>query len=80
MTLSISGELFETIPWRNSQIGQRVSRIKYEELPQSLPVNALREFPRTLAIENPFGLRVLEAPNHRLIITHDVNNVKRYVA
>ena len=43
-------------------------------------MNALRELSRTFTTEDSLGLWVFEAPNHSTIITHSVNNVKRYVS
>jgi hypothetical protein len=43
LTLPISGELLEAIPGWNSQVAQRIGRVKYEELLQRRPANILRE-------------------------------------
>ena len=79
LAFSVPRQLFEPIPGRDSQIRQGVGRVKHQELPQRRALNALRELSRTFAAKDPFGLWVLEAPNHLYIITHSVNNVKRYV-
>jgi hypothetical protein len=79
LTLPIPGQLFKAIPGRNSQIGQSIGGVKHEELLQSRAVDILRELFRAFTIEDPFGLWVVEAPNHSIIITRRVNNVKRYV-
>jgi len=79
LILAISGELFEAVPRRHSEIAQRVSRVKHEELLQSRPVNTLWEPSRAFAIEDSLGLWIFKAPNHRTIIMLRVNNVKRYV-
>lgn len=78
LTLPIPGQLFQPIPRRNSQIGQSIGGVKHEELLQSRAVDVLRELFRAFALEDPFGLWVFEAPNHSIIITRCVNNVKRY--
>lgn len=78
LALSISGELFEAVSRRHSEIAQQVSCVKQEELLQGHPVNTLWEPFRALAIEDSLGLWVIEAPNHRTIIMPRVNNVKRY--
>ena len=78
LALPIPGQLFEAIPRWHSKVGQRVSGIKNEELLQCWAVDILRELSRALAIEDLFGLRVFEAPNHSTIIMRRVNNVKRY--
>ena len=80
MTLSIPGQLFQAIPRRNPQISQSIGCVKHEELLQSRAMDVLRELSRAFTPEDPFGLWVFEAPNHRIIIMRRVNNVKRYVS
>ena len=80
LALPIPGQLFQPIPRWNFQIGQSIGSIKHEELLQSRTVNFLRELSRTFTLEDPFGLWVFEAPNHSIIITLRVINVKRYVS
>jgi hypothetical protein len=77
LSFPIAGKLLQTIPGRNSQVAQRISRVEHEELPQGRAVNTLRKAPRALAIEDSLGLRVSKAPNHGPIVTCCVNNVKR---
>jgi hypothetical protein len=79
LTLPISREFFQAIPGRHFEVAQRISRVQQEELLQGRSVNILWELSRALAIEDPLGLFVSEAPNHGAIITLRVNNVKRYV-
>jgi hypothetical protein len=78
LILAISGELFEAVPGGHSEIAQRVSCVKQEELLQGRPVNTLWEPFRSFAIEDSLCLWIFEAPNHRIIIMLRVNNVKRY--
>ncbi len=80
LTLSITGQLFEAIPRRDSQIGQSIGGVKHEKLLQSRAEDVPRELSRAFSLEDQFGLWVFEAPNHSTIITRRVNTVKRYVS
>jgi hypothetical protein len=80
LTPPIPGQLFQPVPRRNSKIGQSIGGIEYEELFQCTAVDVPRELSRAFALEDPLGLWVVEAPNHSIIVTRRVNNVKRYVS
>ena len=80
LTLSMPGQLFKAISRRNPEISQSIGGVKHEELLQSRAVDVLRELPRAFTLEDPFGLRVFEAPNHITKIMRRVNNVKRYAS
>lgn len=77
--LPIPGQLFQAIPWGNSQIAQSIGGVKDEELLERRAVYFRWELSRALAPEDPLCLWVFEAPNHDTIIMRRVNNVKRYV-
>jgi hypothetical protein len=79
-TLSIPRKLLKAIPGGHPEVGQSVGGVKYEEFLQCWAVDILRELFRAFATEDLFGLRVFEAPNHRIMIMRRVNNVKRYVS
>ena len=78
LTAAVAGESFEAIPWRNAQIGQRFCRIENQQLPQRCSLNRLGKPRPTFATKNMLCLTVAKAANHCSIITHGVNNVKRY--
>jgi len=78
LALSIPLQSFQSVSWRDSQVFQRVRTINEKELSQCQMMEIRGKSLRPLPGEDGFGNVPLEAPNHVLIITSRVNNVKRY--
>jgi hypothetical protein len=73
-----TAQLLEAVPWRRSEIGERLGRIKDHELAHGDSLDGRTEPGRSHALEDSLGLSVAEAPDHAESITLGVIIVKRY--
>jgi hypothetical protein len=77
-SLSISGQLFKTVPRREAQIDQIFRGVQHNEFPLGEPLHVLVELSHADAIEDSFGVLVAKRPDHVDTITRPVMIVKRY--
>jgi hypothetical protein len=77
LSSSITAQLLQAVSRRHSQVAKTLHSIQQQELPKRCPPEIAWDGSASFAAEELSGLFVAEAPDHRLSITHDVNNVKR---
>src|SRR4051794_37377563 len=65
LSRSFSVKFFEAIGRRNSQILKTGGAIQHTQFTQRHLLDITRQAPRALAIEYPFRLLALEAPDHQ---------------
>lgn len=75
---AIPSQLFESIPGRHSEFVQRQCRVENPEFPQHDPPKICGKAADGIAVPEPGGISVSEAPYHEQIITRAVINGKRW--
>ncbi|OFV91465.1 MAG: hypothetical protein A3G76_15545 [Acidobacteria bacterium RIFCSPLOWO2_12_FULL_65_11] len=65
LTSTVPTESLQPVPWRDSEILEPSRRIELSQLPKRNTLEVWTELPDGLAGEQPLGIPVAEAPNHR---------------
>jgi hypothetical protein len=68
---------FEPVARRDAQIVDRACRVDQVELALGEPLDVVRQPPGKLALIDFLGFGIPEVPDHKMILTSCVTNVKR---
>ena len=79
LTGTVASQLFETVSGRRPEILKPHRRVELAQLSQGHPLNVGPKLPDRLALEEPLGVLVTEAPNHTAMITRRVMTRKGVV-
>jgi hypothetical protein len=65
LSKAILRQFFQTVGWRNSEIGKAGSGVEDDKLAKCNSVEVGRQLSNLLTVEEPLSVRIAKAPDHR---------------